>query len=268
MTRDVDTNHGNAAEPPVIAFFDIDNTLIRGATVYLVGMGAWRLKLLKLSDVLSFTWQQARFIAVGENMRHTEKAKGRTLQMLAGHTEAELRELGEEVYQRQIEARLWPEVVERAEKHLRDGHEVWLLSATAEIVAEVIAERLGFTGACATRFETVDGVFTGRLDGPMVHAEEKADAAARLANSSGARLEDCWAYSDSSNDLPLLSAVGHPVAVNADAALLREATTRGWPVLRLKWRRHAKSARPHGLTPEAEPNLEADAPSTPRGAKG
>src|ERR1700710_1693792 len=99
------SSHGTSGETPVIAFFDIDNTLIRGATVYLVAFGAWRLKLLRIRDVASFAWQQTRFIAVGENMKHTAKAKDRSLQMIAGHTEAELRELGEEVYRRQITQR-------------------------------------------------------------------------------------------------------------------------------------------------------------------
>lgn len=225
---------------PVIAFFDIDNTLIRGATVYLVGLGAWRLKLLRARDVASFAWQQTRFIAVGENMKHTAKAKDRTLEMLRGHTEAELRELGEQVYDRQIVARLWPDVVERANEHVRQGHEVWLLSATAEIVAEVIAERLGFTGACATRFETQNGVFTGRLEGPMVHGADKARAAAQVAAARSANLDECWAYSDSNNDLPLLTAVGHPVAVNPDAALRLEAARRRWSVMELTWQRARK----------------------------
>ncbi|MEA9984745.1 MULTISPECIES: HAD family hydrolase [Subtercola] len=246
------------APTPVIAFFDIDNTLVRGATIYLVGLGAWRLKLLRLRDVATFAWQQARFIAVGENMRHMNSAKDRTLELLRGHTEDELRTLGEEVYDRQIVSRLWPHVLERANAHLAQGDQVWLVSATAEIMAQVIASRLGFSGALGTRFESENGVFTGRLDGPMLHGAEKAAAVSRLAagdtrsGTSTGRAEstdaprpaavdlaDCWAYSDSSNDVPLLSAVGHPVAVNPDAGLEKLAAERGWPVLWASKKRQA-----------------------------
>ncbi|RFA08043.1 hypothetical protein B7R54_01535 [Subtercola boreus] len=219
---------------PAIAFFDIDNTLVRGATVYFVGFGAWRLRLLTVRDVAVFAWQQARFIAVGENMRHTESIKTRTLQMLGGHTEDELRRLGEDVYDRQIAARLRPEVVARAREHLARGDEVWLVSATGEIVAQVIARRLGLTGALGTRFEADAGVFTGRLDGKMLHGQAKADAAHELARRNDADLGDCWAYSDSANDLPLLGLVGHPVTVNPDDTLRSAAAERGWPTMMLR----------------------------------
>ncbi|WP_158507166.1 HAD family phosphatase [Subtercola sp. Z020] len=222
---------------PVIAFFDIDNTLVRGATVYFVGFGAWRLRLLTLRDVAVFAWQQARFISVGENMKHTESIKTRTLAMLRGHTEEELERLGEDVYDRQIMQRLWPEVVAKADDHLARGHQVWLISATGDIVAQVIARRLGLTGALGTRFEAVNGVFTGRLEGGMVHGPEKAVAARRLASEAGADLAECWAYSDSANDLPLLGTVGHPVAVNPDDALRAEARARAWPVMQLRRRK-------------------------------
>ncbi|CAN5265784.1 hypothetical protein BH09ACT6_BH09ACT6_07790 [soil metagenome] len=220
------------AATSAIAFFDVDNTVVRGATVYLVGLGAWRLKLLTARDVASFAWQQARFVAVGENMRHTEAAKNRTLEMLTGHTEDELRRLGEEVYRTRIVARLRPEVVARANRHLRRGDQVWLLSATAEIVAQVIATELGLTGARGTRFETDGESFTGRLSGPMLHAEQKAVAARIIAADAGIDLSECWAYSDSNNDLPLLSAVGHPVLVHPDRALAKHARAVHWPILR------------------------------------
>ncbi|RFA16846.1 hypothetical protein B7R21_01680 [Subtercola boreus] len=234
---------------PAIAFFDIDNTLVRGATVYFVGFGAWRLRLLNVRDVATFAWQQARFISVGENMRHTESMKTRTLQMLSGHTEDELLRLGEDVYDRQIAARLWPDVVAKAHEHLEQGDQVWLVSATGEIVAQVIARRLGLTGALGTRFEAADGVFTGRLDGEMLHGGAKAEAARSLAAENGVDLEDCWAYSDSANDLPLLGMVGHPVAVNPDDRLRVEASTRGWPVIDLTRKRRQRTRSPQRRNP-------------------
>ena len=97
---------------------------------------------------------------------------------------------------------------------IAQGHEVWLITATPHACARVIAERLGLTGAMGTHIESVDGIFTGALVGSVMHGPHKAEAAARLAAEKGASLADCWAYSDSRNDLPLLEQVTHPVAVD------------------------------------------------------
>jgi phosphoserine phosphatase len=98
----------------------------------------------------------------------------------------------------------------------------------------VIATRLGLSGALGTVLEEVDGVFTGALRGEFLHGEGKAMAAAGHAADIGANLEDCWAYSDSRNDIPLLELVGHPVVVNPDHILRRHAERRGWHVMEMK----------------------------------
>jgi HAD superfamily hydrolase (TIGR01490 family) len=120
------------------------------------------------------------------------------------------------------------------QSHLAKGHEVWLITATPELVAQVIAERLGLTGALGTKVQALEGVFTGELDGPVLHGEEKATVARLFAEQKGADLAACWAYSDSSNDIPLLTMVGNRVVVNPDAKLLAHATAEGWSVLPLK----------------------------------
>ncbi|TPX02373.1 HAD-IB family hydrolase, partial [Schumannella luteola] len=84
-----------------------------------------------------------------------------------------------------------------------------------------------------TRVEAVDGVYTGRLIGTVLHAEHKAVAARALADELGADLAASWAYSDSRNDIPLLELVGNRVAVNPDAGLTRYAAEKGWPTMRL-----------------------------------
>jgi HAD superfamily hydrolase (TIGR01490 family) len=222
------------AQPPSIAFFDVDNTLMRGASLYYIGVGAWRRRFITVRDILSFGWKQARFVAVGENRAHLDSVRERALEVVVGHRRDELICLSYQIFDTRLAARLWPETVAVAHEHLALGREVWLISATAQEVAEVIAERLGLTGALGTVLESVEGVFTGALLGPMMHGEQKAEAATRRAAESGVELADCWAYSDSHNDIPLLNVVGHPVAVNPDATLSRYAAARGWPVMRLK----------------------------------
>jgi len=97
-------------------------------------------------------------------------------------------------------------------------------------LAEVIAQRLGFTGAMGTVAESVDGVFTGRLVGDILHGLGKAHAVRALAAREGLNLKRCTAYSDSINDVPMLSLVGTAVAVNPDSDLRDVARQRGWEI--------------------------------------
>lgn len=220
--------------PRAIAFFDVDNTLLRGASLYYVGVGAWRNRLITLRDIVSFGWKQARFLMVGENLVHVGRARERGLELIIGHKRADLIRFSHEVFDTHLVRRLWPETVAVARGHLDAGLEVWLVTATAQELADVIAARLGFTGALATVLETHDGVFTGRLIGGFCHGQGKARAAKALAAANGVDLADCWAYSDSHNDIPLLELVGNPVVVNPDATLHRYALARQWPVMRMK----------------------------------
>ncbi len=139
------------SESPIIAFFDVDNTLMRGASVYHVGRGAFRRRLISMRDILLFAWHDFRFVKVGENQGHLATAKERALQLVAGHTETDLTELAEDIYERDIQRKLWPETVDLTQEHIAKGHEVWLISATPQIVGEVIAKRLGLTGALGTQ---------------------------------------------------------------------------------------------------------------------
>jgi len=114
--------------------------------------------------------------------------------------------------------------------HLDAGQQVWLVTATPYELAETIARRLGLTGALGTVAESVDGVFTGRLVGEILHGPGKAHAVRSLAIREGLNLRRCTAYSDSFNDVPMLSLVGTAVAINPDAALREMARKRGWEI--------------------------------------
>jgi HAD superfamily hydrolase (TIGR01490 family) len=222
-----------STERPIIAFFDVDNTLLRGASVFQIGKGAFRKGLITARDIARFSWHQFRFLAVGENGKHIAAARERALELVGGHKVADLRKLTEEIYERDIAPKLWPETLEIAREHQRKGHEVWIISATPLLVGQVIAERLGLTGALGTQTEEIDGVYTGKLLGPPLHGPEKAVAAAKLVEQKGAKLADCWAYSDSRNDIPLLSLVGNRTVVNPDVILHRHAKAENWNVLQL-----------------------------------
>lgn len=212
------------------AFFDVDNTLVRGASVYLVAKGLHSRGLVGTWPILRGLWYQVGYRLAGERRRHLTVARESLLATIAGLTVGEVRRVTDEIYDELIADRLWPGTVSVAQRHLAAGEQVWLVTAAPVEVARVIAERLGFTGALGTRAEHVDDVYTGRLVGDLLHGPAKADAVRELATARGLDLTRCHGYSDSRNDLPLLGAVGHPCAVNPDRALLRHARRAGWPV--------------------------------------
>ncbi|POH70344.1 HAD-IB family hydrolase [Cryobacterium zongtaii] len=220
--------------PRAIAFFDVDNTLLRGASLYHLGVGAWRMRFISLADILAFGWNQTRFLAVGEDGVNIARLRMRAMDIITGHTRDELVGLSHDIFDSRLIHRLWPETVAVAHAHLKAGREVWLVTATAQEVADVIAERLDLTGALGTKLATVDGIFTGQLVDGICHGSRKAVVARGLAEDRGIDLALCWAYSDSHNDIPLLELVGNPVAVNPDTTLRRYALARGWPIMHMK----------------------------------
>jgi len=222
------------SERPIVAFFDVDNTLMRGTSLFHLGIEAWRKGVIGPRDILPFAWHQMRFIAKGENDAHLTSARERALELVGGLRPDAITNLAEGIWEDRIRPRLWPETVELTKEHLDKGHEVWLISATPVEVGELIARRLGLTGALGTQVEIVDGQYTGKLVGHVLHGERKSVAARELTQAIGADLQDCWAYSDSRNDIPLLSLVGNRVVVNPDVILRHHANTRGWPILQLK----------------------------------
>jgi HAD superfamily hydrolase (TIGR01490 family) len=126
--------------------------------------------------------------------------------------------------------KIWSGTRALAQLHLDAGQRVWLVTAAPAELASLLARRLGLTGALGTVSEVKDGIYTGRLVGEPLHGPAKAEAITALAEKEGLDLSLCSAYSDSANDLPMLSAVGHPVAVNPDAALKRIATENEWEI--------------------------------------
>jgi phosphoserine phosphatase len=138
--------------------------------------------------------------------------------------------LGEEIYDEILADKIWPGTRALAMAHLDAGQQVWLVTATPFELADVIARRLGLTGAMGTVAESVDGVFTGRLLGDILHGSGKAHAVRALAIRQGLNLKRCTAYSDSINDVPMLSLVGTAVAVNPDSELRDVARERGWEI--------------------------------------
>lgn len=225
----------SALTPPTdaqaAAFFDVDNTVMQGASIFHLARGLHRRKFFTTREILGAAWKQAYFRVVGvEDPEHVADARASALGFIAGHTVAELQELGEEIFEEAMADRIWPGTRALAQLHLDEGQRVWLVTAAPIEIAQIIARRLGLTGALGTVAEHVDGVYTGHLVGDLLHGPAKGEAVRALAEREGLDLRRCSAYSDSYNDLPMLSMVGDPCAINPDARLRAHAREQGWRI--------------------------------------
>jgi HAD superfamily hydrolase (TIGR01490 family) len=219
------------ATPKIAAFFDIDNTIMRGASIYHLARGLFSRKILTASDLANYAFTQGKFLVSGsENMNDMARITENALAFAKDRTVEEMNELCSEIYDELMADKMWPGTVQLAHTHRAAGHEVWLVSAAPIELANIIALRLGLSGAIATVSEVVHGRYTGHLKSAPMHGMEKAIAVEQLAQDRGIDLSHSFAYSDSSNDIPLLSTVGNPIAINPDSGLKSYAVEHDWPV--------------------------------------
>lgn len=169
-------------------------------------------------------------------------ATASALSFVAGRRVDELVDLGERIFDEEMSDKLIPGTLALAQGHLDAGQRVWLVTATPVELATIIATHLGLTGALGTVAEVTDGVYTGRLVGAPLHGLAKAEAVRAIAEREGLDLARCSAYSDSANDIPMLSLVGHPVAVNPDSLLRAHARANDWPIRDFRRRAKARQA--------------------------
>ncbi len=220
-----------ALTPNRAAFFDVDNTLVRGSTLYFLGRGMYQRGFFTKADISRFVVANLRFRMTGvEKQDVIERYQKAATDFVGGHKVSDILKLGEEIYDEFVSPKLWQGTYKIAQAHLSKGEDVWLVTAAPQDMANIIANRLGFTGALGSKVIVQDGIYTGELDGKILHGNEKAVAITALAKERGYDLNNCYAYSDSHNDLPLLNAVGHPCAINPDAILRIKALAESWPI--------------------------------------
>ena len=231
------------------AFFDVDNTMLRGASLYWFARGMAARDYFTTRDMVRFAWSQVKFrVLAAEQPGDVSHARTAALSFVKDWPVSKLENLSEEIFDELMAERIWSGTLALAQLHLAAGQRVWLVTAAPIELGRVIADRLGLTGALGTIAETHRGVYTGRLVGDLLHGPAKAEAIRELAELHGLDLASCTAYSDSINDVPMLSTVGHAVAVNPDAALRREARRRNWEVRDFRTARKAvKIAVPAAL---------------------
>src|SRR4051812_47806753 len=166
----------------------------------------------------------------GSTDEETDALRQRILDSIAGHRVVDLARLGPEMLAG-ILPRAYPQMLDVAWRHQDEGRDVYIVTAASQELANTMASVFVLDGGIGMRSEIRDGVYTGHPDGPFTYREGKAEAIRAVAAEKGYALAECWAYSDSESDLPMLRCVGHPVAVNPDAHLLAVAREEGWQVM-------------------------------------
>jgi HAD superfamily hydrolase (TIGR01490 family) len=223
------------------AFFDLDKTLIEGSSALHFGRAAYKAGMVSRRQLASDVWANLRFRLNGSTDQGTDELRERILASIAGQRVVDLARMGPDVLAG-ILPLLYREVLDEAYAHQDAGRPAYIVTAASQELAEVLAHVLVLDGGLGMRSEVRDGVYTGKAAGPFTYREGKAEAIRELAGREGIDLTESYAYSDSESDLPMMRAVGHPVAVNPDRVLERVAREEGWRIMRfdklgrrLKW---------------------------------
>jgi HAD superfamily hydrolase (TIGR01490 family) len=215
------------------AFFDLDRTLMAGSSGLHWARAAHRSGLLPRRQLWADAWANVMFRLQGSTDDATEKVRDRVGAWIEGRRVVDLDRLSPLVLSGVL-PRLYPQMLDVAYGHQDAGVPVFICTAATQGTADMLAHVLGFDGAAGSRLEARDGVYTGGFDGPFCYREGKPVRMREIAEARGLDLEASWAYSDSESDLPMLRAVGHPVAVNPDRDLALVARAQGWEVMRFE----------------------------------
>jgi HAD superfamily hydrolase (TIGR01490 family) len=219
-----------AGMAPTAAFFDLDKTIIAKSSTFAFSKPFQAGGLISRRAVLRSAYAQFVYLVGGADHDQMEKMRRFMSQLCAGWDVATVREIVAETLHHVVDPLVYDEAVSLMEEHRLAGRDVVIVSASGTEVVEPIGELLGADHVVASRLEIEDGKYTGEIS-YYVYADEKARAIRDLAKERGYALADCYGYSDSVTDVPMLEEVGYPHAVNPDRELRRIAAGRGWPVL-------------------------------------
>lgn len=212
------------------AFFDLDKTVIAKSSTLAFGRHFYKGGLVNRRAVLKSSFAQFVYLLQGADEDSMDKMRDYLKALCAGWDVQQVHDIVAETLHELIEPMVYDEAVALFEEHRAAGRDVVLVSSSGEEVVGPIGEMLGVDRVIATRMVVEDGKYTGDI-AFYCYGEGKQVAIRDLAQSAGYDLAACFAYSDSATDVPMLEAVGHPVAVNPDKPLRRIAAERDWPVL-------------------------------------
>jgi HAD superfamily hydrolase (TIGR01490 family) len=226
----VETDRRIAATASAAAFFDLDKTIISRSSTLAFGPSFYKHGLITRGDALRTAFAQLVFRVAGADHQRMERIRGQVGNLCRGWSADRV----SEIVIRHLDETILPLVYTDARRliaaHGKAGQDVVIVSSSGMEMVGPIGDRLGASEVIATRMEVADGCYTGEMEF-WAYGEAKAHRVRDLAAKRGYCLKDCYAYSDSITDLPMLETVGHPRAVNPDRALRRVARERQWPVL-------------------------------------
>ena len=212
------------------AFFDLDKTVISRSSTLALSRPLYRAGMVSRGQLLRGAYAQLVYLLVGADEGKMERLKDGMLQLTRGWDRAQVERLVEDVILDVIDPYVYAEALDLMELHRSEGRRIYIVSSSPEEVVRPLARHFGVSGVIATRAAIgADGRYTGELE-YYAFGEQKAAAVRAVAQRVGIDLSRSFAYSDSVTDLPLLGAVGHPVAVNPDKELRKAAEEQGWPI--------------------------------------
>jgi HAD superfamily hydrolase (TIGR01490 family) len=211
------------------AFFDLDKTVIAKSSTLAFGRSFFQGGLINRRVALKTAYAQFVFSLAGADAEQMERLRAQLSAMCTGWDVATVHDIVRETLHEIVDPLVYAEAADLIEEHRAAGREIVIVSSSGAEVVEPIGAMLGADRVVATRMVIADGRYTGEIDF-YAYGENKAAAMRQVAEQSGYDLGDCYAYSDSITDLPMLSAVGHPTAVNPDRGLRRVALEQGWPI--------------------------------------
>lgn len=211
------------------AFFDLDKTIISRSSSLALGRPMYRAGLVTRSMLLRGAYAQLVYMLLGADEKRMERAKDGMLALAKGWDRDQVEDLVRECIEEVVDPYIYQEALDLISLHKALGRRVFIVSSSPEEVVRPLAERVGVREVIATRAEIEDGKYTGGLEF-YAYADQKAVAINEIAEEHDIDLKGSYAYSDSITDLPMLEAVGNPVAVNPDRELRKIAEEREWQI--------------------------------------
>ncbi|MEH0148029.1 HAD family hydrolase [Corynebacterium sp. Q4381] len=221
------------AQAHAAAFFDLDKTIIATSSAFAFGKEFLHNGMISRSEAWDMYWSKVSYMLVGQSSDKMDSTRDSLAEMVAGWDVDDVARITEATMRTVVTPAIYAEARELIDEHKRAGHDVIIISASAKILVEPIARELGVDTVVATEMSIEDGKLTGEITS-YLKGEAKADAVRAFAADNSYVLQESFAYSDSATDIPMLSLVGHPTAVNPDRALKKHALSHGWPILSFK----------------------------------
>lgn len=211
-----------------LAFFDLDDTLIRVNSGKILVQEAYRQGWMRKRDIA----RSLLFLLMYKlKLAHSTKLVETMASWLRGLKESDFIILTEKIIDKHLLTNLSKDIVKELEFHKKNNARTILLSAALNYICQPIADQLGVDDVVCSRLQVEDGIFTGLPKGKLVIGSEKRERIREYCGDKDCKLESAYCYADSFSDLPMMEIVGHPVAVNHDRRLGKAARKRGWRVI-------------------------------------